>query len=1000
MRRLISVVSFALLCAAAMPAVAANPPAKIPLDYKAYDSWNAIRNVRLSADGRWLAYALVPQDGDPVLVVRNLTDGTETREERGLVPTFTADSKFVVFTIRAKNAEIHKAEREHKKPDEQPKNGLGILDLATLRAVTYDRIKSVAVPKDPGSDTIAFLAEKATPSPKPSPGSGMAPPPPPPTLSPSAALSPAPLAPALSPASSALATNPGALATHPSPSPSASPDDLHTIEAGTTLTIRDLVAATESVVSDVSNYAVAHDGAFVAYAVATKDQAHDQLTVRRSADGALFPLASGAGHYESLTFAPKAQLLAFQSDVNSFAEKAPHYALYRVDLRTTVFTTDQGGGNALSGSNGPRPVADAGSTGLPRGWAPSANGEVAFSKDGRRLFFGTAPAPTPVPSGTPEPVKVSIWSWHDGDLQSYQRKHVDDERKRTFTAVANSDGTVVQLASPAMRVIRRNENEDYALGADDVTYRKLISWYGTSFEDEYAVSLHDGSRRLLLRKTWDEGTLSPDGRFVVVYDRVARGWYSVRTADGKLTALTARLHVAFYDELDDHPAPPDPYAFGGFVEGSRYVLLADRYDLWAVDPATGKARNLTAGYGRAHHLRFQPVQLDPERDSFALDKPLVLTTFDDDTKASGYYLTSFREAASAPRKLFMLPKFVTALQKSRDAERIVLTEDRLEEVPNLWSAPSLDALPAKVSDANPQKSKYLWATDSLISYKSAWGLPLHGVLMLPENFDRHKKYPMLVYLYERFSDDLHVMPFTLPGPFTSPNLLRYVSNGYVVLVPDIAYRTGHPGKSALDCVLPAINEVVRRGYVDDKRIGVAGHSWGAYQIAYMITKTDRFRAAEAGAAVDDMISAYGGIREGEGIVREFQYEVSQSRIGATPWDRTDLYLENSPLFGIKNIRTPYLTIANDADDAVPWQQGIEFNTALRRLGKEAYMFEFDGELHNLRGREQQKFWTVHLDEFFDHFLKGAPETAWMKGENPFVTRGARNVRPLFGEDDP
>jgi dipeptidyl aminopeptidase/acylaminoacyl peptidase len=259
---------------------------------------------------------------------------------------------------------------------------------------------------------------------------------------------------------------------------------------------------------------------------------------------------------------------------------------------------------------------------------------------------------------------------------------------------------------------------------------------------------------------------------------------------------------------------------------------------------------------------------------------------------------------------------------------------------------------------------------------------------------------MLVYLYERFSDDLHVMPFTLPGPFTSPNLLRYVSNGYVVLVPDIAYRTGHPGKSALDCVLPAIDEVVRRGYVDDKRIGVAGHSWGAYQIAYMITKTDRFRAAEAGAAVDDMISAYGGIREGEGLVREFQYEVSQSRIGATPWDRTDLYLENSPLFGIKNIRTPYLTIANDADDAVPWQQGIEFNTALRRLGKEAYMFEFDGELHNLRGREQQKFWTVHLDEFFDHFLKGAPEPAWMKGENPFITRGTRNVRSLFGEDGP
>jgi dipeptidyl aminopeptidase/acylaminoacyl peptidase len=199
--------------------------------------------------------------------------------------------------------------------------------------------------------------------------------------------------------------------------------------------------------------------------------------------------------------------------------------------------------------------------------------------------------------------------------------------------------------------------------------------------------------------------------------------------------------------------------------------------------------------------------------------------------------------------------------------------------------------------------------------------------------------------------------------------------------------------------MPGIDSIVRRGFIDRARIGIAGHSWAAYQIAYMLTRSGTtFRAAEAGAAVDNMTSAYGGIRLESGRVREFQYEVSQSRIGATPWDRPDLYLENSALFHIRGVQTPYLTIANDLDGAVPQAQGIEFVTALRHLGKEAYLFSFDGEDHNLKGREQQKYWTVHLDEFFDHFLQGKPAPDWMTHGVDYLHRGERNVdHDEFGE---
>jgi dipeptidyl aminopeptidase/acylaminoacyl peptidase len=953
---------------------AAPAAGKVPLDYKAYDSWNAIRGTKLSDDGGWIAYALVPQDGDSTLIVRNLASGAEIKKERGLLPAFTPDSRFVVYTIRAKNDDIHKAEREHKTPAESPKNGLGILELATGHVTTWERVKSVKLPHDPGSTTIAFLMESPAPSPKPS-GTPSAP-------APTAEPLPRPL---FTPRRIEPLTS-GTPAATAAPSPSASPDDLHKIDAGTDLHIRDLVSGVALDKKNVSDYALAHDGAHVAYATQAKDAKLDGIHVLTQASGVVTDLLSGEGHYKNLTFAPKHELLAFVSDSASFAAKAPHYDLYQTDLGAAAPPTA-------------RRVADASTAGMPKAWAPSVNGTLAYAKDGKRLFLGTAPAPTPAPSGTPEPMKVDIWSWRDGDLQPYQRINADKERKRAYTAVVREEnGSFVQLASTSMRTLTTTDNDDYALGENDVPYRKLISWEGEMYSDVYAVSLHDGSRRLMLRKTPNQLELSPDGRHIIAYDQNKRSWFSLGTSDAKRTELTTSLHVAFYDELDDHPRAPAPYGFAGWVDGGRYALVLDRYDIWALDPATGQARALTAGLGRKNHIRFLPLQLDPERSSHPLDKPIVLRAFNDDTKDSGLYVVAFTgKDAYAPRKIVMLSKAVAGLQKARNAERIALTEQRFDEIQNLWSAPSLDGALAKISDANPQKDKYVWGHAKLVSYTSTLGKPLHGILLTPENFDSHKKYPMLVYFYERFSDALHTVPFGIPSPGTSPNLLRYVSNGYVVLLPDVAYVNGHPGKSALNCILPAIDSIVKQGFIDNSRVGIAGHSWAAYQIVYMITQTNRFRAVEAGAAVANMTSAYGGIRWGSGLVREFQYEKDQSRIGATPWDRLDLYIENSALFHITNIHTPYLTIANDADGAVPWYQGIEFLTAMRRLGKEAYMFEFDGEDHNLRGREQQKYWTVHLDEFFDHYLKGAPEPSWMTHGVDYLNRGQRDVRSLYGE---
>jgi dipeptidyl aminopeptidase/acylaminoacyl peptidase len=309
---------------------------------------------------------------------------------------------------------------------------------------------------------------------------------------------------------------------------------------------------------------------------------------------------------------------------------------------------------------------------------------------------------------------------------------------------------------------------------------------------------------------------------------------------------------------------------------------------------------------------------------------------------------------------------------------------RFDAYPDIWTAPGDFASPRKLSDGDAQRAPFNWGKSELIRYKSADGVPLQGIVIKPDNFDPKKKYPMIVYLYEKLSDTVH--NFQNPGPGTSVNFSYYASNDYVIFMPDIVYKTGYPGKSALKCVMPGVEAVVKGGFVDENAIGIQGHSWGGYQIAYMITQTNKFKAAAPGALVADMFSAYNGIRWGTGIPRQFQYERTQSRIGASIWDAPDKYMENSPLFSIRNVQTPVLMLHNDNDDAVPWYQGIEFYLSLRRLNKEVYFFNYNGEFHGLRKRQNQKDYSRRMKEFFDNKLKGSPAPEWMKNGIRYLDR--------------
>jgi len=245
---------------------------------------------------------------------------------------------------------------------------------------------------------------------------------------------------------------------------------------------------------------------------------------------------------------------------------------------------------------------------------------------------------------------------------------------------------------------------------------------------------------------------------------------------------------------------------------------------------------------------------------------------------------------------------------------------------------------------------------------------------------------MITYFYEKLSEGLYSYIPPAPTPSRLP-ISFFVSNGYLVFTPDISYETGHPGASAVEFVNSGVEFLKKNSWVDGARLGIQGQSWGGYQVAYLITQTNMYAAAWAGAPVANMTSAYGGIRWESGVNREFQYEKTQSRIGATLWDRTDLYIENSPLFQLPKVKTPVMIMSNDADGAVPWYQGIEMFTGLRRLGKPVWLLEYNGEAHNLVLRQNRKDISIREQQFFDHFLKGAPMPVWLDKGVPATEKG-------------
>lgn len=953
---------------------------KKPLDHTVYDGWQSIGERMISNDGKWVVYTVVPQEGDAMLYVQS-TDNVQNKKQvpRGYNAVITEDSRFVVFRIKPLYKETRDARIKKKKIEDMPKDSIGIVDLGKEAVMKVARVRSYKTPEK-GFGWAAYHKERDAAAMRLSAS---------PTLKTVDSLRQKidSLTQLVVQLKNTKGGNADASDADDDPATSSSPD------AGSDLVLRNLLTGKEKTFKNVSDYAFNKFGQklVLRFTKSPRDsngKAGVALIDLKS--GRIDTILKGGNDFKNFSFNEDGSKLAFvaERDTNSKAlQKFYGLYLYRSGMDSAVL------------------LADKKSVGMSAGMTVSENGALTFSKTGARLLFGVAPVQAAKDTSLVdfEAAKLDVWNYKDDYLQSQQLFQLQNELKRSYlTAYDFGQNRLIPLGSVGLpTILPTNEGDgDYFVGLTDTSRRVQSQWAGSTMKDVYAIDIKTGERSLVKKNLKGQVYPSSTGKYILLYDNKAKAYFAW---NGKaLKNISSKIKVPLYNEEHDTPDDPNPYGVMGWHEGDSAVYVYDRYDVWKVDPMDKETPHILNGIGmyggRKAKSTFYYIKLDSAERFIRHGQQLYFRVQNQTNKQTAIATVNETSLEGFGFVANFAPVYYSTLLKAKKAEALVYVKESFDQSPDLYFAPveskerttpgwHTGGYPSvKLSNLNPQQSRYNWMTAELVHWKTFDGKSSEGILYKPEDFDPKKKYPMITYFYEKLSDELY--RYAPPSPTPSRlNIPFFVSRGYLVFAPDISYAKGHPGKDAYNYIVSGVQSLLKNPWVDAKNLGLQGQSWGGYQVAYLVTATNMFKAAWAGAPVVNMTSAYGGIRWESGNNRQFQYEKGQSRIGATLWERPDLYIENSPLFHLTKVKTPIVIMNNDADGAVPWYQGIEFFTAMRRLGKPIWLLNYNGEAHNLVERRNRKDIQIREQQFFDWQLKGAPPAKWLTEGVPAVKKG-------------
>jgi dipeptidyl aminopeptidase/acylaminoacyl peptidase len=905
--------------------VTASFAQKRPLDHSVYDSWQSISDLKSSNNGEWVIYKVDEQQGDSYAVFYNVLTKNQHKVDRVDRYSIHPTTGKAVFTLSPTYKESREARIAKKRPNQMPKDSLGILNLSTGEIVKIPHLSNLEYGQQ-HSDHIVFEL-------------------------------------------------------------SDSDDKDNGCENA--LFVMDLNDGSVDTLSNVSEYVATP--ALEKIIFLTDPIAEDSVGVR-----GIYRYETSSGKIDTmlkvgeraviskLTLADDGNCLLFFANFDKNAKPSSPKDIYC--LKDGVCRL------VLRYDNINIPESMALATTAPK-----------LGNDGSTLYFFVRRKPKPKDNSVPdfEQPKVDVWTWNEGVLMAKQKLSARLELNKTFMMRVDLKDTskVFALESPELEfTVGRQNTQDFILASTDAPYLIQQQWDMEKQFDLYKVSLRDGDRKLLQRGVRVTNiSASPDGRYYLYYSLEEGDFHLLDIVSEHDLNVTALLGRNFKNDINDTPTLPKPWESAVWSSDNRTFYLRDSYDVWQFD-AEGKIAPfmLTEGKGEKSGTRYSICSINGTdisgKDEGRLQtegEPVFFRMFNTITKEHGLAVKTTKKPlevlCEGKYELKTIRKHNIGQRNNKVKTMYSFIRGNYEEGENIWLADGKFEKAVRISDINPQRKEYNWGTVELTEWTTAKGNRSEGMIFKPEDFDPLKKYPVLIFLYERCSDEIYNI--RQPEPSQSViNIPYYVSNGYIVFVPDIHYSIGHPGKSVMEYLMSGCDMLCKNSWIDADNIGIQGQSWGGYEVSFVVTQTDRFKAACAGAPVANMTSGYGGLRWDNGMSRQVQYEQGQSRIGKNLWDGLDLYIENSPLFYVPEVKTPILIMSNDKDGSVPWWQGIEFFTALRRCGKRAWMLQYNDEAHNLLKRHNCMDYTKRLSEFFDHYLKGKPMPEWMEYGEPAIDK--------------
>lgn len=926
---------------------ASGAPARRTLTLDDYGRWRRISGTAIAPNGSWMGYVLTPNEGGEVsLRLAPLSGGDEVTVSLGPTPaprtgaaapparalgspTFSDDSKWVTYTAPVPTA----------------RNSVSAARANAPAAAQPPRPGTAASAAAPAPATRLELRNLATGVVTPFPGVATS---------------------GFTPGSRYLWMRMPRAAGAPATS------------SGADLLLHDLTTGTTRNIGNVGQYAFNRRGTLLAYTVDAPEKLGNGVFVLDPATGATQTLAADRADFDGLAWNNDGTALA------ALAGNKPSTQKQRINTLHAWFDVT---------SATPRHVMfdPAKASAFPRDFVVSEYSTPRFSRDGSRLFIGIKAQEAEVPAADSNKANVDVWHYKDQTVQSVQIAQLAQQRRLTIAASVHlPTGAYATLGSDSMRLVTVAPNGTVAVGRDDGTYRGEIAW-GGSRADFYRIDVATGQRTRFATGVQRTYGISPDSRwFLYLQGKVARAH---DLTSGRTVTLDASgtPRKSYVNEDDDHAYELPLWGVAGWTRDGSAVLLYDKYDVWSVPLDGSKATNLTRGVGRAQQIQFRVVSFDAPQnaasDTLGLDtgKPLTLSAYGTRSKKTGYWSVS---NGQAPQAIVWEDRNIGSVIKADSADRLLYVQQKFDEYPNVWVTNMRFENRRRVTDANPHVNEYAWSAGKvLIDYTNSKGQKLQGTLALPAGYEPGKRYPMVVSFYEIVSNTHH--NFSQPGYSNSPQLSTYNSNGYLTFQPDMVYEIGRPGSSALDNMTAAVKKVIELGYADPGRIGLHGHSWSGYQSAYILTHSNLFAAVVSGAPPTNLLSFYNTLYKSTGTVQQGITTVGQVRMGrnVTPFNSTQRYIEQSPIFSVDRITTPFMILHGTDDGAVDYTEGLQFFNAARAAGKQGILLSYPGEAHNLVNRDNQKDFTIRMQQFFDHYLKGMPAPQWLREGLPQVRKG-------------